>query len=234
MGLSGFLSRRRLAKARAAEDAARSRAEADHQAAITQWNADNDAITRMLDVVRDCRNGKVHEQFTDSNDYGFMLAPGEFAVAFLQGAAFIETVRAPTRYSGGYGGVSFPIFGRVRLNTGRMGGTVKQGEESISNTDSGNALVTNTRIMFAGAKRTKEWRFDKMMSCSHIPGGITIFAMKTGKPSGIGYGDGPAPEVRFRIELASSLALGTLERYENELVAEQAELAKQRPLNPID
>ena len=161
-----------------------------------------------------------------------MLKPGEFAIAHLQGAAYIETVKAPTRYSGGYGGVSFPIFGRVRLNTGRMGGTIVQGAESISNTDSGNALITNTRIMFAGTKRTKEWRFDKMMSCSHLPGGITIFAMNTGKPSGIGYGDGPAPEVQFRIELASAMALGTLERYENELVAEQTELAGRRPVAP--
>ena len=232
MGLAQFLARRREAKAIAAALAARERAEADYRAELEKWNSDDEAVNRMLEVVRDCRAGRVSQQFTDSNDYGFMLKPGEFAIAHLQGAAYIETVKAPTRYSGGYGGVSFPIFGRVRLNTGRMGGTIVQGAESISNTDSGNALITNTRIMFAGTKRTKEWRFDKMMSCSHLPGGITIFAMNTGKPSGIGYGDGPAPEVQFRIELASAMALGTLERYENELVAEQTELAGRRPVAP--
>lgn len=232
MGLARFLAARRQAKAEAAAIAARERAEADYQSELAQWNSDNEAVNRMLEVVRDCRNGKVREQFTDDNDYGFMLKPGEFAIAHLQGAAYIETVKAPTRYSGGYGGVSFPIFGRVRLNTGRMGGKIVQGSESISSTDSGNALITNTRVMFAGTKRTKEWRFDKMMSCSHLPGGITIFAMNTGKPSGVGYGDGPAPEVQFRIELASSMALGTLERYENELVAEQTELLGRRPITP--
>ena len=152
-----------------------------------------------------------------------------FAIAHLADAGFIETVRAPTSYSGGYGGVSFPIFGRVRLNTGRMRGTATRGEESISMTDRGNTLITNRRIMFAGAKRSREWRFDKMISTSHLPGGITIFAMNTGKPSGIGYGEGPAPEVQFRIELAAAMALGALERYENELVAEQKHHETERP-----
>lgn len=96
-------------------------------------------------------------------------------------------------------------------------------------TDRGNALVTNTRIMFAGAKRAKEWRYEKMLSVSHLAGGITIFAMNTGKPSGLGYGDGPAVEVRFRLELASAMALGTLDRYEAELLAEKAHHDAERP-----
>jgi hypothetical protein len=119
----------------------------------------------------------------------------------------------------------------VRLNTGRTGGKITQGAESINRTDDGHALITNTRIMFAGSKRAHEWRFDKMMGCSHLPGGITIFAMTTsGKPAGLGYGDGPASEVQFRIELASAIALGTLERYEQELVAEQVQHASELPI----
>lgn len=203
------------------------------QTQMAQWQKDSDALTAMLEVVRDCRNGKTAEQFTDHNDYGFMLKKDEFPVAYLQGSAYIENVREPTRYSGGYGGVSFPIFGRVRLNAGRTGGKITQGEESINATDSGNALVTNQRVMFAGTKRTHEWRFDKMMGCSHLPGGITIFAMTTGsKPAGIGYGEGPATEVQFRIELASAMALETLDRYEAELLAEQQQLESERPLPP--
>lgn len=221
----GFFENRRLKAA----ERERARAEAAHAAAVTKWETERAAIERMLEVVRDCRNGRTHEQFEDPSDYGFMLKDGEFAIAHLADAGFIETVRAPTSYSGGYGGVSFPIFGRVRLNTGRMRGTATRGEESISMTDRGNTLITNRRIMFAGAKRSREWRFDKMISTSHLPGGITIFAMNTGKPSGIGYGEGPAPEVQFRIELAAAMALGALERYENELVAEQKHHETERP-----
>lgn len=229
----GFLADRRRKRARARAEREHAAALVDYQSQLAQWESDNAAVDRMLEVVRDCREGRIEKQFPDHDDYGFMLKPGEFAVAFLQGTAYIETVRAPTRYSGGYGGVSFPLFGGVRLNTGRTGGRISRGEESISNTDSGNALVTNTRVMFAGSKRSKEWRFEKMMSCSHLPGGITIFALNTGKPSGIGYGDGPAPEVQFRIELASALALGTLQRYEGELLAEKEQLAAQRPMPPV-
>ena len=221
----GFFENRR----RKAAERAQARAEAVRTAAAQTWQQESDAIDRMLEVVRDCRNGKTHEQFTDPSDYGFMLKKGEFAIAHLEKVGYIETVRAPTTYSGGYGGVSFPLFGKVRMNTGAMRGRATRGEESISMTDRGNALVTNTRIMFAGAKRAKEWRYEKMLSVSHLAGGITIFAMNTGKPSGLGYGEGPAMEVQFRLELASAMALDTLDRYEAELVAEKAHHDSERP-----
>lgn len=221
----GFFENRR----RKAAERARAQAEAARAAAAQAWQQEADAIDRMLEVVRDCRNGKIHEQFSDNSDYGFMLKKGEFAIAHLEKVGFIETVRAPTTYSGGYGGVSFPLFGRVRMNTGAMRGRATRGEESISMTDRGNALVTNTRIMFAGAKRAKEWRYEKMLSVSHLAGGITIFAMNTGKPSGLGYGEGPAMEVQFRLELASAMALDTLDRYEAELVAEKTHHESERP-----
>lgn len=221
----GFFENRR----RKAAERARAQAEATRAAAAQTWQQEADAIDRMLEVVRDCRNGKTHEQFSDNSDYGFMLKKGEFAIAHLEKVGFIETVRAPTTYSGGYGGVSFPLFGRVRMNTGAMRGRATRGEESISMTDRGNALVTNTRIMFAGAKRAKEWRYEKMLSVSHLAGGITIFAMNTGKPSGLGYGEGPAMEVQFRLELASAMALDTLDRYEAELVAEKTHHESERP-----
>jgi len=196
------------------------------------WQNNADSLEAMLVVVRDCQNGKMTEQFADSGDYGFMLKKDEFAVAFLQ-VQFLENVREPTRYSGGYGGVSFPIFGKVRLNAGKTGGKMTQGAESINATDQGPLLITNQRIMFSGTKRTQEWRFDKMMSCSHLPEGATIFAMTTGKqPTGVRYGEKAATEVQFRIELASAIALDTLARYESELLTEQKQLDADRPLPP--
>lgn len=223
----GFFGARKQRKA--AQAAARQTLKLQTQ--VQQWQKDFDALKTMLEVVRDCRTGKTAEQFTDNDDYGFMLKKDEFPIAYLANSAYIENVREPTKYSGGYGGVSFPIFGRVRLNAGKTGGKITPGKESIDATDRGNALVTNQRVMFAGTKRTREWRFDKMMSCSHLPGGITIFAMTTGsQPTGIGYGEGPATEVQFRIELASAMALDTLDRFEAELIAEQHQLESERPL----
>ena len=54
----------------------------------------------------------------------------------------------------------------------------------------------------------------------------------TVKPTGIAYGKKAATEVQFRIELASSIALDTLDRYEAELLAEQTKLEVDRPLPP--
>ncbi len=224
----GFFEAR---KQRQAAKAAAKQA-AQQQAQLQDWQENSDSLNAMLEIVRDCRNGKIGEQFTDTGDYGFMLKKDEFAVAFLQ-VGFLENVREPTRYSGGYGGVSFPIFGKVRLNAGKTGGKITQGAESINATDQGPLLITNQRIMFAGTKRSREWRFDKMMSCSHSPEGSSIFAMTgTAKPTGIAYGEKAATEVQFRIELASSIALDTLDRYEAELLAEQTKLEADRPLPP--
>lgn len=225
MGIFNALKQRSANKALA-------KANNQYGAALADWTSDTESIDEMLKVTRDCLIGKERDHFVDSSDYGFMLKAEEFAVAFLQGVSYLEVVKAPTQYSGGYGGVSFPIFGRVRINTGRTGGKITPGEESISVTDTGNALITNSRIMFAGTKRTHEWKFDKMMSCSHMDGGLTIFAMNTGKPAGLGYGEASATEVQFRIELAAAMELGTLERFLQELLVEKTQIESEKPIPP--
>ena len=53
------------------------------------------------------------------------------------------------------------------------------------------------------------------------------------KPTGIAYGKKAATEVQFRIELASAIALDTLDRYETELVAEQKQLEADRPISAL-
>lgn len=197
------------------------------------WAEETEQLETMLTIVRDCAAGRARDHFTDNSDYGYMLDPDEFAVAHVTGALYLENVKAPTRYTGGYGGVSFPIFGRVRVNTGRTGGRIIPGEESITPTDDGNALITNQRVMFVGAKRTHEWDFSKMVSVSHSPAGYTVFAMKgRGKPAGIAYGKEPATEVQFRLELASAMARGTLDRYVAELEAERVAHDAERPVPP--
>lgn len=205
----------------------------DYQLDYEMWAEETAKLEEMLAIVRDCAAGRARDHFTDSSDYGYMLEADEFAVAHVTGALYLENVKAPSRYSGGYGGVSFPIFGRVRVNTGRTGGRIIPGEESITPTDNGNALITNQRVMFVGAKRTHEWDFSKMVSISHAPAGYTVFAMKgRGKPAGIGYGKEPAPEVQFRLELASAMARGTLDRYMAELEAERVAHDAVRPVPP--
>lgn len=205
----------------------------DHTREMALWTAEEEQLDLMLTVVRDSIAGRASEHFTETNDYGFMLSNDEFPIAHIESAAYLEIVREPTRYSGGYGGVSFPLFGRVRLNTGRTGGKVIPGAESINATDIGNALVTNERIMFTGAKRTHEWKFAKLISMSHLPEGYSVFASSgRGKPAGLGYGSSVATEVQFRLELAAAFAMGTLERFEQELLVEQRHHRSGQPIPP--
>lgn len=196
------------------------------------WQEKNAIIENMITIVDDCIAGKTRDQFVDDSSYGFMLKKDEFPVAYITDVGYIELVKAPAGYSGGYGGVSFPIFGGVRVNTGRLGGTATERPENMKMTDQGTALVTNRRIMYAGQKRSHEWRFDKMLSMSHLAAGISIFAMNTGKPTGVGYGTGNEREIQFRIEIAAALALDTLPRFRKELQAEKDKLTAERPVPP--
>jgi hypothetical protein len=209
------------------------RALGNHSAQVALWNEEENQLSEMLTIVRDSIAGNSSKHFVDMNDYGFMITKDEFPIAHLEGVAYLEIVTSPTRYSGGYGGVSFPIFGRVRLNTGRTGGKIIPGNESISPTDQGNALVTNERIMFTGEKRTHEWKFDKLISMTHTPQGYTVFAPAgRGKPAGLGYGVSVSSEVQFRLELAAAFALDTLERFEQELTVEQTRHRDEKPIPP--
>ena len=226
MGLFDSFTRRRSEKKY-------QRALAAHNAELALWNTEEDQLNEMLTIVRDSLAGNYAKHFVDMNDYGFMMTKDEFPIAHIEGVAYLEIVRSPTRYSGGYGGVSFPIFGRVRINTGRTGGKVIPGDESISPTDQGNALVTNDRIMFTGSKRTHEWKFEKLISMTHTAQGYTVFAPAgRGKPAGLGYGVSVSSEVQFRLELAAAFALGTLDRFEQELSTEQMHHRDERPIPP--
>jgi hypothetical protein len=226
MGLFDGLKRRR---------AERRHAEALelHAADMADWNEVNDRLTAWIDTVRACVEGRTDEQFTDRSDYGFMLDNDEFAVACISGTALLQVVKMPGSYRGGYGGVSFPIFGRVRGHLGSQRGTFVPGPEVQKVTDTGVTMITNRRIMFRGDLRTEEWTYAKMMALEHSSEGITTVSMSTrGKPEAIGYGAEQAPEIQFRLEIGAALGRGTLQRFLDELLAEQAHHEEGKPAAP--
>ena len=199
----------------------------------TVWTEEAARVDEMLDVVRECLAGRLDTYFGGKDDYGFMVAADETPLCYLEGAAYLENVRAPSRTKGGYGGVSFPLFGGVRLNTGRISGNTVPGREQTTMTDEGNALITDKRVIFVGSRRNQEWSFAKMLGMTHMPEGYTVFAVRNRtKPTGIGYGSGVGTDVQFRLELASALATGTLARFEGELLAEKARIDAARPVPP--
>lgn len=226
MGLFDGIKRRK---------AAREHAELmdQYSADLAEWNAADQRIDGFVSVVQDCIAGKTDEQFSDPTTYGFMLDADEFPVAYMANSGLLQVVRGPGRYEGGYGGVSFPLFGRVRGHVGAQRGQYIKGTESQSVTDTGETMITNKRVMFRGNVRTEEWKFARMMSMEHSADGTTMFSMSTkGKPSAIGYGTDAAPEVQFRLEIGAALARGTLPVLLSQLQAEKAHHAEQKPEEP--
>jgi hypothetical protein len=195
MGLFSGIKRRKAEKAFQL-------AQAQHAAALAEWQKVDNQLAEMIVVVRDCIEGRTHEQFTDMTDYGFMLDTDEFPVAHLQGAAYLE------------------------LDT-------SDGPEAISVSDEGHAMITNQRVLFSGSARTHEWEFTKLINMTHVPLGYTVFASKgRGKPAGLGYGEGPALDMQFRLEIAAAMARDTLPKYLNELTAQKQKHSSAAPVPP--
>lgn len=228
MGLFDGITRRRARKKH-------DRAMVVFNGDLADWEDADERIDTMIAIVRDCVNGRVADHFVDRNDYGFMLENDEFPIAFITGTGLMTVVRGPGRYEGGYGGVSFPIFGRVRGHVGGQRGTYVQGKESMTFTDSGETMITNVRVMFRGDIRTEEWKFSRMMGMEHSSDGVTTISMSSkSKPDAIGYGNdnGAAAEVQFRFEIAAALARDTLPRFLEQLEAEKAHHRDEKPVPP--
>jgi len=177
-------------------------AQAQHAVALAAWQKQESQLDEMLTVVRDCIEGRTEEQFVDRNDYGFMLEADEFPVAYLQGAVYLEL-------------------------------DASAGPEGITVADEGHAMVTNTRLMYTGSARTHELDFTKLTNMSHFPLGYTVFSPSgRGKPFGIGYGEGPALDVQFRLEIAVAMARNTLPKYLEKLTAQKQKHSSEAPIPP--
>jgi len=76
--------------------------------------------------------------------------------------------------SGGFGGVSFPLFGRVRGNVGGYSGQSKRNPEESTPIDVGTSTFTNQRIVFAGDNVVREFELSKLVNLEAGDNGITL------------------------------------------------------------
>ena len=87
-------------------------------------------------------------------------------------------------------------------------------------------FVTNQRIIFQGARQTRECRFDKLVGVQHTRDGSTIFSVSNRqKPTVVHYGAALSDWFDFRLDLA-------LARYQDEVPALVAQL--QQDIAAID
>ena len=105
---------------------------------------------------------------------GIALGKGESTVCVLQNVALTEYQSTGSSYSGGSAGVSFPLFGRVRGNVGGQRGSITRNPEQLMIVDQGQAIFTNQRILFSGAKFVRDWDLKSTVSLEPGPNGINV------------------------------------------------------------
>ena len=128
---------------------------------------------------------------------GIALGKGESTVCVLQNVALTEYQSTGSSYSGGSAGVSFPLFGRVRGNVGGQRGSITRNPEQLMIVDQGQAIFTNQRIVFSGAKFVRDWDLKSTVSLEPGPNGINVKIAVTNRDRTSGlqaldiYGFGP-------------------------------------------
>jgi hypothetical protein len=138
-----------------------------HAAAVAAWEVDQARLDKLASAAQAAtgRGGGV--------DAGIMLKAGE--VALWSGAAsLVEPRRQQGHYSGAYSGVSFRVAKGVRYTVGGSRGHYVPGPEVQTPIDSGRAVVTTGRVVFAGGKATREWAFSKLVSMDSSADDATV------------------------------------------------------------
>jgi hypothetical protein len=168
-----------------------------------------------------------------------MLGPGESVFYKVTGAALIEDRRSKGHYAGKSSGVSIPvgsIGGRsVRYRVGASRGHYEQGAPTPTAIDTGTVYITNKRVIFQGARQTRECAFAKLIGFHHSDsdGSTTFSVSNRQKPTTIHYGPKLSGSFDFRLDLALAHFRGTVGELVRQLQNELAQLDAQRPAAPV-
>ena len=116
------------------------------------------------------------------------VAYGAFSVALMK-----EVVKRELR--GGSAGVSIPIGGGVRFRTGGVRGrSVVVGSELVA-ADEGVLVVTSLRTVFAGSKKTLEFRHDKLVGMQQFTDGLQLNVSNRQTASLFTFDKGQSPTI---------------------------------------
>ena len=200
-----------------------------YQTELVHWQSLRDGYAEMLQYAQGPGG-------FDSNE--IMLQAGEHLVAKVNGASLVEDRRGRGTYTGGSQGVSIPvgsIGGRsVRYRVGATRGHYVQGDPVPTAIDSGNVFITNKRVIFQGAKQTRECLFAKLIGIEHDDqiGTTVVSVSNRQKPTTIHYGPKIAGWFDFRMDLALAQYKGTVDDLVLGLQTELAGIEQAKPVQP--
>lgn len=213
------------------------KAEKEYREALAQWQGRRDGYAEYLELAQSF-SGSGSDSDSDSGD--IMLAAGEAVFIKVTGASLVEDRRGSGHYEGGSTGVSIPAGSlgghSVRYRVGANRGHYVQGEPTPTAIDTGTVYLTNKRVIFQGAKQTREGIFAKLIGFQHADSeGSTTFSVSNRQtPTTVHYGPKLSGDFDFRLDLALAHFRGTASDLFTQLQQELAQLDAGRPVAPAD
>ncbi|HUD07686.1 MAG TPA: hypothetical protein VMQ52_01260 [Candidatus Saccharimonadales bacterium] len=212
-------------KAKVAEQ----KAEKQYQSDLAKWEVQDKLFTSYIEVAK---------TFKGNSSGEIMLKPGEALFYKVTGASLVGEKRGAGHYEGRSQGVSVPIghigHSTVRYRAGASKGHFVQGTPYEAAVDVGTAFITNRRVIFEGAKQTRECSFDKLIGTNFDTqkGQATFSTSNRQKPTTIHYGLDVSAFFVFRFQLAMAYYKHTLPQLMDYLVKHKAELEANKPIPP--
>jgi hypothetical protein len=201
----------------------------EYQEALARWTAERDGYAQMVEMAA---------SFSGSAASELMLAKDEAVFYKVTGTALVEERRGAGHYEGHSAGISVPIgtvHGRsVRYRVGANRGHFVQGAPTPTAIDTGTVFITNKRVIFQGAKQTRECAFAKLIGFQHDDnaGSTTFSVSNRQKPTTIHYGPALSGSFDFRLDLALAHFKGTLAELVSQMKADLAQIETTRPTAP--
>jgi hypothetical protein len=176
------------------------------------------------------------EDFIESaGDAPILLKKGEFPILVITSIGLVEMAQGGGSYHGGSHGVSLRVAKGVSYRVGGHRGTFAPAPEMLKIVDEGTAVVTNQRVVFQGAGKTREWLFTKLIGVDHDPerGMSMLHVANRQKASGLAYGEGISDAFRLRMDVALAHYTGELEGLQVVLKQRVAEVDAEEPVPPM-
>lgn len=200
-----------------------------YQQALGAWQAQHDGYAHLIEVARGFSGAASNEILLKANEALFFK---------VTNTALVEERAGKGHFEGSSQGLSIPvgsIHGRsVRYRVGTTKGHYVQGAPVPTAIDKGTLFITNQRVIFQGARQTRECAFAKLIGFTHddSEGSTTFSVSNRQKPTTIFYGPSCAMDVDFRIDLALAHFQGTVAELVADLMQDLAQIDAQRPSVP--
>lgn len=204
------------------------KAQEHYEEQLAEWKKQHDETAQLIELA----HGNV-----ETNSDQILLKPGEHLIGSVTGAGLIEERRGAGHWQGGSQGISIPIGsigGRsVRYRVGETRGHFVQGAPVATAVDTGTLFITDQRLIFEGARQTRECAFAKLIGVQYSSdGAVSVSVSNRQKPTTVHYGPNIAGWVHFRIELALARFRGTTNELIEQLNQQLSAIDRLRPVPP--